>query len=244
MRRHNLKVEPSKCQILKPEIDYLGHTIDVNGMHPKKENVKVVQNMPVPKTVKEVRAFLGTVNFYGKFIPKIADIRKPLNDLLKKNVRFNWTSECQNAFESLKGFLTSKLLLARPDYDDTFVITTDASDYAIGAVISNEKTIMRPIAYASRALIGAEVRYHVIEKELLAIVWAVNRFKHYIFNQKFIVYTDHRPLVALWNVKETSPTLTRLRLKLQGLEIDIRYKQGRENVVADFLSYLPQPNKK
>ena len=157
-------------------------------------------------------------------------------------MRYNWTSECQNAFESLKEFLTSKLLLARPDYDDTFVITTDASDYAIGAVISNEKTIMRPIAYASRALVRAEVRYHVIEKELLAIVWAVNRFKQYIFNQKFIVYTDHRPIVALWNLKETSPTLTRLRLKLQGLEIDIRNKQERENVVADFLSRLP-PNK-
>ena len=93
-----------------------------------------------------------------------------------------------------------------------------------------------------RALVGAERKYHTIEKELLAIVWAVNRFKHYIFNQRLIVYTDHRPLVALWNLKETSPTLTRLRLKLQGLEIDIRYKHGRENEVADFLSRLP-PNK-
>ena len=90
--------------------------------------------------MKEVRSFLGTVNFYGKFIPKIADMRKPLNDLLKKGVRFNWTNECQKAFESLKGFLTSELLLVRPNYEDTFVITTDACDYAIGAVVSNEKT--------------------------------------------------------------------------------------------------------
>ena len=87
---------PSKCQILKSELDYLGHTIDANGVDPKKENVQAVKDMAVPKTVKEVRSFLGTVNYYGKFIPKIADMRKPLNDLLKKGVRFYWKNESRS----------------------------------------------------------------------------------------------------------------------------------------------------
>lgn len=186
-----------------------------------------------------MRSFLGSVNVYGKFIPNIAGLRKPLNDLLKKDVKFVWTNECEKAFCELRGYLSSKPLLVRPDYDDTFVITTDASNYAIGAVLSNEKTTDRPIAFASRALVGAEVRYHTIEKELLAIVWACEHFRHYIYNQRFIVYTDHRPLVSIWRLKESSPTLTRLRLKMQCLECDIRYKQGKENVVADFLSRLP-----
>lgn len=187
MRRHNLKIDPTKCQILKTEIKYLGHTIDKDGIRPTQDNIKAIREMQVPKTVKGVRSFLGTVNFYGKFIPKIAEIRKPLNDLLKKNTKFVWTNDCQKAFEDLKKFLTSDSLLVRPNYKDTFVLTTDASEYTIGAVLSNEKSTDKPIAFASRGLIGAERRYHTIDKELLAIVWAVNYFKHYIYNQKFIV---------------------------------------------------------
>ncbi|XP_058448821.1 uncharacterized protein LOC131428795 [Malaya genurostris] len=193
LRQHNLKVEPGKCQILKDEIKYLGHVIDQNGVRPMEDNIMAIKEMAAPRTVRGVRSFLGTVNFYGKFIPQLAE--------------------------------------------------KHASEYAIGAVLSNEKSIDRPIAYASRGLVGAERRYHTIEKELLAIVWAVNKFKHFIYNQKFIVYTDHRPLISIWHLKETSPTLTRLRLKLQGLEIDIRYKQGKDNVVADFLSRLPEQDK-
>ena len=242
LRKHNLKIEPGKCQLLRREIEYLGHVVNENGIKPTNTNIKAIQNIKAPTTVRGVRSLLGTVNFYGKFIPGVAEIRKPLNDLLKKEARFIWSEECQNAFEELKRALISEPLLVRPNYSDTFVITTDASNYAIGAVLSNEKSMQQPIAYASRALVGAETRYHIIEKELLAIVWAVEYFRHYIFGQRFIVYTDHRPLIAIWRLKETSPTLTRLRLKLQGLECDIRYKQGRENVVADFLSRLPVEN--
>uniref|UniRef100_A0ABM1XJY4 RNA-directed DNA polymerase n=1 Tax=Aedes albopictus TaxID=7160 RepID=A0ABM1XJY4_AEDAL len=241
LKRNNLKIEPEKCNILKTEIKYLGHIIDKNGIRPTDENIKTIQKMEKPKTIKGVRSFLGTVNFYGKFIPNMADKRKPLNNLLKKNVKFRWTDECDVAFNQLKECLISEPILVRPNYQDTFVITTDASDYAIGAVLSNEKTTDHPIAYASRALIGAELRYYIIEKELLAIVWAIEYFKHFVFNQKFIVYTDHRPLIAIWRLKENSSTLSKLRLKIQGLNCEIRYKQGKENVVADFLSRLEQP---
>lgn len=241
LRKHNLKIEPGKCQFLKNEIQYLGHIISKEGIKPTNANIKVIQGLKPPKTIKEVRSFLGTVNFYGKFIPDIAGKRKPLNDLLKKNVKFVWSDDCQRAFEELKESLISEPLLVRPNYKDTFVLTTDASDYAVGTVLSNEKTIDRPIAYASRALKDSEKRYHTIEKELLAIVWAIEYFRHYIFNQKFIIYTDHRPLIAIDRLKETSPILTRLRLKLIGIECDIRYKQGRENIVADFLSRINTP---
>lgn len=156
LRKHNLKMEPTKCQILKSELKFLGHTVDEKGIRPTHDNIKAIKEMPIPKTVKDVRSFLGTVNFYGKFIPQIAEIRKPLNELLKKNVKFNWTQQCQESFEKLKQFLSSDSLLVRPNYKDTFVITTDASDHAIGAVLSNEKSVDRPIAYASRGLVGAE----------------------------------------------------------------------------------------
>lgn len=195
--------------------------LDEHGIRPTEDNIEAIKNMQHPQTVKDVRSCLGSVNFYGKFIPNVANIRKPLNDLLKKNHKFIWTKECEDAFNKLRLYLTSEPLLVRPNYADTFVITTDASNYAIGAVLSNEKTTEHPIAYASRALIGAEIRYHTIEKELLAIVWAVDYFKHYIFNQKFIVYSDHRPLVSLWPLEETSSTLTRLRLKLQSLDFGV-----------------------
>lgn len=244
LRQNNLKIEPSKCNILHTEIKYLGHFICQDGIKPTGDNIKAIKDMKTPKTIRDVRSFLGTVNFYGKFIPNIAEKRKPLNELLKKNVKFIWSAECEKAFEELKNFLISEPLLVRPNYNDTFVLTTDASDYAIGAVLTNDKTNDHPIAYASRALIGAERKYFTIEKELLAIVWAVDHFKHYIFNQNFIVYTDHRPLVALWHLKETSPTLTKLRLKIQGIGCDIRYKQGKENVVADFLSRLKNEEEK
>lgn len=235
---NNLKVEPAKCKILHKEVKYLGHIISKDGIRPTSENIEAIKNMKRPQTIRNVRSFLGTVNFYGKFIPNIADKRKPLNELLKKNVKFIWSAECETAFEELKNYLISEPVLVRPNFDDKFVLTTDASDYAIGAVLTNEKSNDHPIAYASRALIGAERKYFTIEKELLAIVWAVDYFKHYIYNQNFIVYTDHRPLVALWHLKETSPTLTKLRLKIQGIGCEIRYKQGKENIVADFLSRL------
>lgn len=238
LSRHNLKIEPAKCQMLKTQIEYLGHIIDKNGIRPTDANIKAITNLKRPTNIRQVRSFLGTINFYGKFISNIAARRKPLNDLLKKGVKFSWTPQCERAFEDLKQCLISEPLLIRPNYKDTFVITTDASDFAIGAVLSNAQTMDQPIAFASRALKGAELRYHAIEKELLAIVWATQYFRHYIFNQKFIVYTDHRPLVAIDSLKETSTTLSKLRLKLLGLDREIRYKQGRENAVADFLSRI------
>jgi len=241
---HNLKVETKKCKILKNELEFLGHVINKEGVKPTRENVKAIEQMKHPGNIRELRSFLGTINFYAKFIENIAEIRKPLNELLRKDTVFSWTKDCENAFEQLKRCLMSEPLLVRPNYRDRFVITTDASLHAIGAVLSNETNMERPIAYASRSLGSAERKYHTIEKELLAIVWAVDYFKHYIFGQKFIIYTDHRPLVSLWSLNENSSTLTRLRLRLQGIECEIRYKKGKENIVADFLSRLPHENEK
>ena len=126
--------------------------------------MEAIRNMSRPKPVKEVRSFLGTVGFYGKFIPNIAARRRHLNELLKKGVKFDWSPECEHTFNDLRMCLTSEPVLVRPNYDDIFVITTDASDYAIGAVLSNEKTTNRPIAYASRGLVGAERKYTPLKK--------------------------------------------------------------------------------
>lgn len=145
--------------------------LDEHGMRPTEDNIEAIKNMQHPQTVKDVRSCLGSVNFYGKFIPNVANIRKPLNDLLKKDHKFIWTKECEDAFNKLRLYLTSEPLLVRPNYTDTFVITTDTSNYAIGAVLSNGKTTEHPIAHASRALTGAEIRYHTIEKGLLVILY-------------------------------------------------------------------------
>lgn len=240
LRRHNLKLQPDKCEFLHKEIAYLGHIISDNGVKPNPDKVKAIVKIPTPKTQKDVKSFVSLASYYRKFIPNFSSIAKPLTGLLKKErTTFNWTTQCETSFLKLKEALTSEPLLIYPNYDRPFVLTTDASNESIGAVLSQDYNGKdSPICYYSRTLNKAEVNYSVIERELLAIVDACKKFRHYLYGRRFSVRTDHRPLVYLNNCKDPSSRLVRWRLKLMDFDYDIVYKKGILNSNADALSRI------
>lgn len=228
-----------KSEFLRKEVLYLGHTITKEGLKPNNDKINAVLNFPLPKTQTKIKSFLGLVGYYRKFIKDFAQITKPLTACLKKNHKIKVTNEYIESFQKCKELLTNAPLLLYPDFEKTFILTTDASNFAIGAVLSQGSIGSdKPIAYASRTLNDAETRYSTIEKELLAIVWAVKYFRPYLYGRKFIIYTDHRPLAWLDSVKEPNSKLTRWRLSLGGFNYEIVYKNGKQNTNADALSRI------
>lgn len=240
LRQFNLKLQPDKCEFLRKEVAYLGHIISEDGVRPNPEKTKAVENFPTPKSPKDIKSFLGLVSYYRRFIPDFAKLAKPLTSLLKKDVLFNWQNEQQLAFESLKNKLVSAPILAYPDFTQPFLLTCDASNYAISAILSQGIIGQdRPIAYASRTLNKAECNYSVTEKECLAIVFGTKVFRPYLYGHQFKILTDHKPLQWLFNCKDPGSRLIRWRLKLEEFEYDIQYKKGKINANADALSRFP-----
>lgn len=241
----NLKLQPDKCEFLRKEVIFLGHKITENGVQPNPDKVKCVQEYPIPKNIKDVQAFLGLCNYYRRFIKDFASIAKPLTDLTKKGNAFNWTETQQNAFQTLKFKLCSEPILKYPNFQEPFILTTDASDFAISGILSQGNIPDDlPVSYASRTLNPAERNYSTIEKELLAIVWAVRYYRPYLYGRTFTIYTDHKPLTYLFNVKDPSSRLLRWRLKLEAYSYTIKYKPGKKNNNADALSraFNPETN--
>lgn len=171
LRTFNLKLQPSKCSFMRKEVNYLGHVITDQGVKPNPQKIQCVLNFPVPKNEKEVKSFLGLSGYYRRFVPGYGRIAKPLTTLLKKDNPFQWTDLCQASFDELKAILTTEPLLQYPDFSRPFNLTCDASNYAIGCVLSQGPIGSDPpIAYASRTLNRAEQNYNTTEKELCAIV--------------------------------------------------------------------------
>lgn len=237
LREHNLKLQPDKCEFLRKEVAYLGHIITDEGIKPNPKKISAIQEIKQPKTPKDIKSFLGLVGYYRKFIQNFSSIARPLTTLLKKDTAFNWTPKCQESFENLKTVLTTEPLLQYPDFSKTFLLTTDASNEAIGSILS-QGPLGRdlPVSYYSRTLKKHEVNFSVTEKELLSIVDSVKHFRPYLFGQRFTVVTDHKPLTYLMNCKEPSSRLVRWRLKLLEYDYDIRYRPGKSNANADALS--------
>lgn len=243
LRAANLKLQPDKCEFLRPEVMYLGHIIGRDGVRPDPKKVEAVQNFPRPENPKTIKQFLGLAGYYRRFIPGFSKVAKPLTELLKKETVFRWGNEQDKAFRVLRDALCSEPLLQYPDFTKPFVVTTDASQTAIGGILSQGAIGKdQPIAYASRALNDAEQNYSTIERELLAIVYAVNHFRPYLFGRKFLLVTDHKPLVWLNSVKDPTSRLVRWRLKLAEYEYEVVYKAGKTNVNADALSRNPVTN--
>ena len=240
LQKFNLKLKPEKCEFLRKEVIYLGHKISENGAEPDEGKIEAVKNFPVPKNIKDIKSFLGLTGYYRKFIDKFSDKALPLTSLLKKCAIFRWDEEQQKSFNILKSCLINQPILQFPDFSKPFNITTDASNYAIGAVLSQgQPPSDLPIAYASRCLNSHEINYSTIEKESLAVVWAVKHFRPYVYGKKFRIFTDHQPLVWLFNVKDPNSRLVRWRLMLEEYDYEIIYKPGRVNSNADALSRNP-----
>lgn len=239
LREFNLKLKPSKCSFMRKEVNYLGHVITDKGVKPDPLKIKCVLDFPIPQNTKEIKSFLGLSGYYRRFIPSYGQISKPLTSLLKKDAHFKWSDLCQEAFDKLKTILTREPLLQYPDFSKPFNLTCDASNFAIGCVLSQGVIGQdAPIAYASRNLNKAEQNYNTTEKELCAIVWGVKQFRPYLLGQKFKIITDHRALSWLFNIKDPGSRLTRWRLKLEEYEYEIQYKPGTSNTNADALSRI------
>lgn len=237
LREHNLKLQPDKCEFLKKEVAYLGHIITSDGVRPNPDKITAILNMKEPNNQKHIKSFLGLVGYYRKFIPKFAQLAKPLTTLLRKDTPFIFGEKQKEAFKTLKNILTTEPILQYPKFENPFILTTDASNEAIGAVLSQgDIGSDLPIAYFSKTLSPAEQNYSTTEKELLAIIKSVKHFRPYLYGIKFTIVTDHRPLQWLYNHKELSGKLFRWRVKLMEYDYEIKYKPGKQNSNADALS--------
>lgn len=239
LRESNFKIQMDKSEFLKLETAYLGHIIGKDGIKPNPDKISAIKKYPIPKTSKEIKQFLGLLGYYRKFIPDFARTTKPLTQCLKKGRKITLDSEYVNCFERCKTLLTNDPILQYPDFSKEFNLTTDASNVAIGAVLSQGPINSdKPICYASRTLNESEMNYSTIEKELLAIVWATRYFRPYLFGRKFKIFTDHKPLQWMMNMKEPNSRLTRWRLRLSEYDFSVIYKKGKSNTNADALSRI------
>lgn len=240
LKTANIKIKTSKCHIASDNIMFLGYRITSDGVCIDDSRIKSLKNYPKPTKTKNVKEFLGLTGYYRQFIKNYADIVDPLNNLTRKNVKFTWCDKCDRSFQTLINYLSEKPILAFPNFDAPFYLSTDASQVGIGAVLSQKDEHQRehPVYFTSRSLTDAERRYSTIERELLAIIYSTEKFKYYLSGRKFTILTDHNPLVYLNSIKISSDRLTRWRLKLAEFDFNIVYKKGKANANADAMSRI------
>lgn len=239
-RQHNLKLKPRKCDLCRTQIKYLGHTVSSKGIATDPSLVERVQNWPQPTTVRKVRGFIGLANYYKAYIPDYGNLQEPLVRLTDKGAKFIWTPECQQAFETIKERLTTAPIMAFPNLEDPFILDTDASDTAIGAVLSQvQEGQERVIAYGSKVLSREERNYCVTRRELLAVVHFVDKYEYYLRGREFTIRTDHSSLRWMLNQREPRDQLARWIQKLDTYRpFNIVHRAGKHHGNADAMSRL------
>ncbi|KAJ7993898.1 hypothetical protein DPEC_G00259470 [Dallia pectoralis] len=202
-----LRLHRSKCAFLQNEVEYLGHVVNAEGLHPVQDKVRAIEGAPPPTTVTE--AYLGLLNYYNKFLPSLATRLAPLHKLLRKNVLWAWNREQEEAFQSSKQLLKSAKVLGHYSADKALVLACDASPHGVGAVLLHvmEDGSERPLGFMSRTLTPAEKRYSELNKEGLAIIFGIKRFHKYIYGRTFTISTDHKPLISLFHEKKPVPQM-------------------------------------
>uniref|UniRef100_A0A914CIN6 RNA-directed DNA polymerase n=1 Tax=Acrobeloides nanus TaxID=290746 RepID=A0A914CIN6_9BILA len=242
---YGFKIKLEKCTFFSNEIKYLGHIINKEGRRPDPAKTQAISKMPAPTNVKEVRSFLGLINYYGSYVHAMTDLRAPLDRLLHEDVKFEWDENCQEAFEKAKNILTSDLMLTHYNPRLQIVVAADASEVGLGAVISHrfKDGSEKPIYYASRVLSATEKNYSQTEKEGLAIIFALQKFHKYVYGRPFILVSDHKPLLQIFGSKKGIPVyaakrLTRWCITLLGYDFKMEFKNTAELGIADTLSRL------
>ncbi|OWY96800.1 Retrovirus Polyprotein, partial [Phytophthora megakarya] len=242
MRKHKLYANLKKCIFGASEIPVLGCFVGKNGVRPDPEKVRVINEWPTPSNVKELRQFLGLATYLCKYVDNYAGKIRPLSQLLKKEAAWTWTAECQQAFDAVKLGLTKAPILAVTDQDRPFLVVCDASDFAIGCPLMqlDHEGRDRVVYYQSGQLKPAERNYPVHDKELLAMKYALAKFRVYLLsNTPFVVYTDHASLRTAGKSPHISQRIARWLSFFVEFNFRVEYKPGRLNVVADALSGRP-----
>ncbi|KAL0413421.1 UNVERIFIED_CONTAM: Retrovirus-related Pol polyprotein from transposon.6 [Sesamum radiatum] len=235
----NLVLNWEKCHFMVKEGIVLGHKVSYRGIEVDKAKVDLIAKLPPPQSVKEVRGFLGHAGFYRRFIKDFSKIAKPLTNLLSKDAQFHFDDACLHAFRDLKEKLTTAPIVSAPAWDLPFEIMCDASNDTLGAVLGQRvEKRFHTIYYASRTMNDAQRNYATTEKELLAVIFAIEKFRPYLLLSKVIVFTDHSALRYLMSKSDAKPRLLRWILLLQEFDLEIKDRRGCENTVADHLSRL------
>ena len=242
---NNLRCRLEKCAFAQESVTYLGHTLSRNGLS-KGPKADAVSKMPPPVNVSQLRSFLGSVQFYHKFLPDLSTMSQPLHHLTKKNIKWNWGPPETKAFNNLKQLLSKDTVLAHFDPTRDIGISCDASDVGIGAVLFHRYSdgSERPIANVSKTLNSAQRNYSQIQKEALSIIFALSKYHHYLYGRKFILVTDHKPLLSLFGPCSETPKLAanrlaRWALTLSQYDYTIEYRNTKHHGNADALSRLP-----
>ena len=230
-----LTLNKDKCVIGASSVTYIGHVLTPDGVKPDESKIKCILEMPAPTDKKGVMRLLGTVNYLAKFVPDMSQVTEPIRKLLRQDVEFEWTSHQETAFTKIKEILTRDPVLRYFDVSKPVTISCDASQSGLGSVLLQDG---KPVAYASRSMTDAETRYAQIEKELLAILFGMARFKSYTYGKEVTVETDHRPLESIVKkpLLNCSLRLQRMLLRLQKYDFKVMYKPGSETHVPDMLS--------
>lgn len=244
LKQANLTINLDKCQFFRSQLKYLGYVVDSCGLRTDPEKVKAILNYPTPSCRKDIKRFLGTATWYRRFVPNFSTIAGPLNKLTsskKGGPPFVWSAEADAAFKRLKECLVSAPILSCPDYDKAFEVHTDASNYGVGAMLT--QTIdgkEHPIAYMSKSLSAAEKNYSITERETLAVVIALEHWRCYLENGKpFTVYTDHSALKWFLSLKNPTGRLARWGVRLSSFNLEFKHRRGVDNVIPDALSRAP-----
>lgn len=240
----NLTINVNKCEFCRSSLSYLGFIIDKEGLRTNPDKVTAMLNYPVPRTATEIKRFIGLCSWYRRFIPHFSTITAPITELIKgrrKSQKIQWSDAAERSFQSIKQALVAAPVLAAPDFDQPFIIQSDASDVGVGAVLVQEDSAGNeiPIAFASRTLSAAERKYSVTEKECLAVLFAVEKFRPYVEGVQFRVVTDHHSLLWLNRLKDPVGRLARWAVKLQQFDMVLEHRKGAQHIVPDALSRAP-----
>ena len=235
----NVTLNPKKCEFSKPQVKFLGHLIDVNGIQADPEKTAAISSMKPPRNITELHRFLGMANQLGKFSPHPAEYSQPLRELLHSKRVWVWGPEQEQAFQSKK----KPTVLAMYDPAAETKVSADASSFGLGAVMLQKAgNEWRPVAYASRSMTDTERRYAQIEKEALAVTWACEKFRNYLLGQQFHIESDHKPLIPLLNSKHLDtlpPRVLRFRLRMATFDYTVQHVPGKLLYTADTLSRAP-----
>nr|XP_027118736.1 uncharacterized protein LOC113735978 [Coffea arabica] len=232
LRQHQLYAKMSKCSFAQMQVEYLGHIITAEGVQADPKKIECMEQWPNPTNIKQLRGFLGLTGYYRRFVRGYGAIARPLTNLLKKD-NFHWNKDSELAFQTLKKAMCTTPVLAVPDFTQPFIVETDACYSGIGAVLMQNR---RPISYLSQALGQKNMGLSIYEKELLALVTAVTKWRHYLEGHHFIIHTDNQSLKYLLDQRITTPLQQKWLTKLLGLSYEIHYKKGKDNLAADALS--------